>query len=1319
MPPPEIIKEGSFPKNPESATPKPMGVVETVTEILEKISGEKPVEKQKQAPSAKKGSEATKSEATKTPSEPQGRGFGQDKEALVHAKIVIQEAMAEDPIVRQVFAEKPIKSLEVEQFIADRLEVGKGLVEIGRDLNTGVYEGKFTGPVESFEAMKVLNRIQQATGVEFPVMRPHEFGAPTAVEDLFHPSGNDPIITNPELARIMKEIKGALETTFAASLGVHDTDIPQTIKTIGRGVARGQWPKDQADEAVNRIQRVIEEIEKKQRGRAGARMGTATPSASPSWIDKEPVTDNAGNPITISNPDLQRGLDELRDLSSGNQWDPINDKFTELRGRIRASLSPGELEYFDKLWEIASKRFKPGMHGSHWSPTAEEIYELQASTIARDKKFYDLIHKVLDNPNEEAYKQFDLYDKYNFDQFTDIIGKTTDAQGHLAGDKLRAHYQNLYDTIMRLSDADYWAVHSAGDVEGLQKHMNFFKNSFAIEAISDPIAEQMMSCYEQAAEFIRDLHDQYLPNELFAHHAVRYGTYIDDLAEKLFRQRVDAGAVHDSVRDPVTGLPVLDEKTNGIEGRKVRLEDKALTLERLDSDDEAYQLRVKAARRMGKGMGIMTLRFTETLAFTRTPGDQTMKDGINGEFSKKIAGFSSKPYGGITRWHNPMSEWMRMYGFGDTLFVPFFNALAGAPPSETKPLLRKFFSRDMLKHPLTTVFGKQGQATEKALSWSLDQVIDVMNIADTGDKELLKKKYGEGVIRLYDKLEEMAFTGRMGPGSMWGIMDSTIEWKDWDRERLGGSMRLIMVETLASSLVEDEFKEKFKNKFGGEWKKTVELQEAWLKTKFGETSALNVLIGKEGSAEWKKKVEDLSRTYKTWVWTQYVMRNPQGAAAHIFVDYGAKPDGKPYRAKLKSKILHEIFKKEDLQPYQGRSSTRHFLEGDRLVVERDIASARELTSAQYALMERVRLLDGDLMGVQSYAMNNLDDPLMKGRPRDIDDKDFVRCINGNIVLQEGGVTVTVDEATRRRQAKDYFKMVQREFFGKARGETGSAWDVDQWREALQPYWVKLDDAGKVVSELLGPNAADIDHQNLRFKTPDKIDKVFKEASKAAGKDLKLDKDRVDRRILVHMGTEDVQWRYLDLNVLGERHWGRRGNDFATSAKTDQLMMEAFHMLTGNPDMDKLVEHLQKIGVNEKGHDPKEAAKRVSEWGWGMATIYRQRKLAGVPFMGRILPTFGIPMSIAQERFGTNIGACWSINNLLQFRDKLAATRVIPYKRIMDGRDYGPYTMEQFGRNLGASRPLALLEMLIIGGALAAALTALLAVTESNKEAKEQ
>lgn len=99
------------------------------------------------------------------------------KEAATPAKLVIQEAMAKDSLMEQVFSGKPIKSPEVEEFIAERLSGGKGLVEIGRDLNENVYWGKFTGPIESFEAMKVLNKIQQATGVEFQVTQPYEAGA--------------------------------------------------------------------------------------------------------------------------------------------------------------------------------------------------------------------------------------------------------------------------------------------------------------------------------------------------------------------------------------------------------------------------------------------------------------------------------------------------------------------------------------------------------------------------------------------------------------------------------------------------------------------------------------------------------------------------------------------------------------------------------------------------------------------------------------------------------------------------------------------------------------------------------------------------------------------------------------------------------------------------------------------------------------------------------------------------------------------------------------------------------------------------------------
>ncbi len=1083
------------------------------------------------------------------------------------------------------------------------------------------------------------------------------------------------VIINDDLVQKLKEVNYNLRNNSRYKDDVHrlNNDI-QEISDLGR--KNRNIPEPQVNEAIERINTLIEIAEHKGAGRAGRRMGAATgPSTGPNWIDEIPMVDTAGNPIPITHPDLQRGVEELRGLSSGHDWESIDKIFSELYGK-RADFSVDEQDYFDKLFKIAAKKVEPGMRGAHWAPTPNEIRELQTSTVARDKKFYDLIKKVLDNPNEEAYKQFGLYEKHNFDVFTEIIGHTTDNKGQLVGDKLGAHYQNLFDTIMRLSDADYWAAHPVGDAEGLQKHMNFFKNGFAIEAISDPIAEQMMPCYEQAAEFIRDMHDQFLPNELFSHHAARYRTYIDDLAEKFFRQRVEAGAVRDYKRDPATGLPELDN-SKGIKGRKIALEDKPLTVDQLESD--VYRLRMKAAKRMGKGMGIMTLRFIDTLAFTRTPGDHVMSDGFNGEFTQKIAGFSSKPYGGITRWSDFMSEFLRMYGMGDTLAIAWLNSLAGSPLS----------------------------AEGNALKWNLDQVVDVMDAAATGDKASIEKKYGEGIVRMMDRLEEFGFTGRMGGQSLWGTLDATLGWNDLDRERLGGSMRLAIVEVLADEMLKGEFMEAQSN--DPKWKKTIDAQTRWLQEKLGEDRGFireKVLHDNY----WKERFESLVTTYKAYVWTQYIMRNPQGAAVHVFVEYGQKPKKNPadpkeevklYRAKLKSKILHEIFKPADLQSYQSLSDEPHFLEGG-LVVERDIATGRELTSAQYALMERVRLLDGDLMAVQSYAMNNPDDPndLTRGRPRDIVDADFDKCIKGNITLQEGDITVTVDGGTRRHQAKKYFKLVQQEFFGRAQGDSGSGWDFQQWRDALG---VTLKDDK-------------LEFTKDKIDTKEKVDIIFKQARDAKRGDILLTRKQVDKRISVHIGTEDVQWRYLDLNVLGERNWGRSGNDFLTKAKTDQLIMEHTHMLTGRPDRDKLVEAIQKIGITRKGQDPKFAAMDawfITKADWD---VYRQRLFGWVPLAGRIVP--GIlhkPLSIAQKNLGPEMADAWSINNGLEFWQKVGQTRVIPYKRIIDGKDFGPYTMKSLKREMGVSNLLAIGELILIGSFLAAAGMMFEALKKSQEE----
>jgi hypothetical protein len=278
-------------------------------------------------------------------------------------------------------------------------------------------------------------------------------------------------------------------------------------------------------------------------------------------------------------------------------------------------------------------------------------------------------------------------------------------------------------------------------------------------------------------------------------------------------------------------------------------------------------------------------------------------------------------------------------------------------------------------------------------------------------------------------------------------------------------------------------------------------------------------------------------------------------------------------------------------------------------------------------------------------------------------------------------------------------------FGKALGDTQGGWDVENWRNALHHQWRVKD--GK---------------EELFFTSPNTIDQVFRDAGAMAARanvENRLNQHFVDKKILVHFGTEDTQWSYLDMNMLGDRHWGRRGGDKLTRAKTITLMMQHFDLLVGKPEMDKLIEAIAKIGQTEKGHDPKEAAKLSYLWGVGTHDMYKQRLLAGAPLIGRVLPSLGVPMSIAQQRAGIDSATFWSINNSLEYAHKLGQTRVIPEKQIVDGRDYGPYTMVRFRKDIGASKALAATEMFVIGYAITALLISLYAAKEGTEEEKKR
>ncbi|OGG09505.1 hypothetical protein A2154_02295 [Candidatus Gottesmanbacteria bacterium RBG_16_43_7] len=865
-----------------------------------------------------------------------------------------------------------------------------------------------------------------------------------------------------------------------------------------------------------------------------------------------------------------------------------------------------------------------------------------SAAAVRDREFYKRIIKILENPNEESRHQMNLYDQADWDTFIEVVKgvKNIDPKtGKRIGLMLADHYHNLFQTVTELSNMEYWGNHASGDVENLSKAANFMQNQFAIEAYSDLHVEDMMQCYEMAIKVLRDSDGQWIDPSLAVFDPKSYNNFLDQLTIQFFKTRVQLGAVRDYVRDPVTGIPERSLDETG--GRTLKRSDKSYEFE---ADEETRELRMLCSLRLAKGAYVLNNRAPELFAFTRTPGVD-----MEG-YENKIPIFSSKVMGGLSRWDNPMSEWLLMYGFGDVLHKDFFNQLLGA----------------------------HGSPEGRALTWSLDESIEAVDMLSSGDSEKFKARFGDNATRVLDMIEDFSFSGRHGPLSMWGTIDTTLNWTSKEYERLGGSIRISMVPVWVEKILKPEFEAAHK-------------KNNWGKTHMGD-QWYNATLGEGGWGEhnkWKERYDKYTRIYKTWIWTQTIMRNSTGVASHVWVDYKAN-DGM-HHGKLRSKIFREIFTAEDLRDFKIEGQTV-----PELVVERDVASTGAMTEDKKDLLMRISIVDGDVGAVQRYAMN------IGKQPENVTEVDFKACIkdDDNIKLFAGGKEVVITGKRRREQATDFWKKVQREMLGKAIGDTSGGWDFNDWHRELNPNW-----GGKKGEE-------------ISFGNTEQIDEIFNKArvaSKNAHVEHRLTEDFVDKKIQIHFGTEDTQWSYLDMSSLGPRQWGRRWGDKLTRAKTTSLGLKHFDLIVGKPKMEDLIKSLQEMGTSEKGHDPKEAAKFAYVFGVATHNMYKQSLLAGFPLVGRLLPSLGIPMSIVQKRLGTDSGTYWSINNTLEFSEKLGETRVIPEKRIIAGRDFGPYTMERLRKDIGASKILAATEMFIIGYVIAAALTSLLAVKEGIEE----
>lgn len=903
-----------------------------------------------------------------------------------------------------------------------------------------------------------------------------------------------------------------------------------------------------------------------------------------SWIDKDAQGNSIPTPQGQKYDRLNEILNEIRSAGGSASPSLLDSYYRQILDLPRApdgQIDKDIVPYVKRMKEVYYALF-----GERHQLSPEEFAKIEHDPENRDDEFYKRLKKLLERQEDESRHIMGLYEQADMDAFLHAVGQIKDRQEQRIGAELARRYDVRLQAIERFHDIDYWARHPSGEIKSYAGTVAQIQNYHVKEALSDPYVEIMRNCLEKALLFIRTTNNGYIPPNLVTPDPIRGGKiFWDELALKFFREKVEAKQVFDVQRYPSTGLPERDDRFGG---NVYRLRNDHVGIADLDKQE----LRVLATIQIAKGILALDERTLEIIGMSKVPGFD------HAEFGIEEPGFSSKAYGQLARWFNPMAEWMGKYKMGTTLHVPFFQTLIEGRPSW--------------------------------IEWSSDQWRKAMEAVMDGR---LEEVFGLKAKRFLDMAEEMSFSGRWGPMSQWGTKDATIGWSDRDKERLGGSMRMVFAKDWAEEKIKKMFEKQNPNK-----------PESWIYSQWERV---------KGNKEWKDRIDNLTKTKRTWLWTQLTMRHPTIVAGYLKEEVVI--EGKRESRPIRDRIIKEILEINLEDYYKNSNRTPSDAQRDRLM--------------------RIAELEGDMDTVQQKAMNIKD-----GTPRNIEDPDF------NIITNED----------RMKRAKAYWEKVKKAVLGD--------WSFDQWHTAIGKTEVIVKD--KPVA--------------IWFQNYMDIDSVFVNALNATqGNPPLLNKELAGRAIAMqHISTEDVQWRFLDIDTLGPPHWNRRAGDLGARIEAIQKEIAFLDMLTANPDRRKLAEKLNEVFLAEKSHDPGQAHKFMYLFALATGDLYRQDHWGKVPILGKVGPMV-VPSSIAQKFFETTKAAAWSANNEREWTDQFSDGRTLPLKEYYGGKHFGPYNAHHLAKELGATRAMQITEMIIIGAGLATIATSIYALTKSVEDETKQ
>lgn len=480
-----------------------------------------------------------------------------------------------------------------------------------------------------------------------------------------------------------------------------------------------------------------------------------------------------------------------------------------------------------------------------------------------------------------------------------------------------------------------------------------------------------------------------------------------------------------------------------------------------------------------------------------------------------------------------------------------------------------------------------------------------------------KTKYGKDVKRLYDLVNFSGCSSAFGPPyTQWRHMDASFGWSDKKRELLGDPTIIMYSkrfsgERIKGFLVVNRFREEFREQMAKQGMPTSgeQFDRLW-NSKLEKDADYK----KEIDEEWekmekshKKEIADLADKYRKALiartWVHMAMRNPLNVAHNMTVEV---PDelqpGKNKEIKLHSFIAQQVLgiPLEDVK--YGEVACK-------------VAWDSSPTQKQRAYMDEILSLETDIAAVREQAVEVEGEQKGYYRELRLDDFDILK-------------------GARRDHAIKYWQMVRKAMMG----DLSDHRHEELYRKFGLSYAQNQEDYAININQIkkIDETLREIGNKEITLDDEGKIKMK-----------VRLSNEWVDKDWDLTFGSDDTDYRKMNVSNLGPRQWARRGGDAVAHYQGGTKAGEYMRDLPPSPNVEDLAKMLRDIRLAYEGD--------MIEAGWQVAGLLSHATSRLYAF------DYSRLGSAAQlDVWGTRRGvAAWNANNRRKFFDALEHMDVLP------------------------------------------------------------